>query len=89
MKYIVRLNVFKKDYKRMLRQGKDIEKLIRVIKLLAEGKNLDYKYRDHIPVGKFKSRHECHVEPDWLLIYGIDENNLILERTGSHSELFD
>ena len=89
MKYIERLNVFKRDYKRMVKQGKDVEKLIKVIKLLAEGKNLDSKYRDHILVGKFKSRRECHIEPDWLLIYRIDEKSLILERTGSHSELFD
>jgi len=89
MKFIKRLNVFKKDYKKIVKQGKDIGKLIKVIEVLAEEKNPDSKYHDHLLFGKFKSRRECHIEPDWLLIYRIDKNDLILERTGSHSDLFE
>ena len=89
MKLITRLNVFKKDYKRMAKRGKKMEKLHTVIKTLAEAGTLGPKYHDHRLVGKFRSRKECHIEPDWLLIYRIEKDELILERTGSHSDLFE
>ena len=91
MKYEVRFtNQFKKDIKLAKKQGKDIEKLFGVIGILANGETLDEKYRDHDLSGNFKGCRECHIEPDWLLIYEIDNDVLILvlNRVGSHSELF-
>ena len=70
------------------RQNKDLDKLFEVINMLMNGEKLDLKYKDHILSGKYKGTHECHIEPDWLLIYEILENTLILYRIGSHSELF-
>ena len=91
MKYEVRFtNQFKKDIKLAKKQGKDIDKLFDVIGILANGETLDEKYRDHDLSGNFKGCRECHIEPDWLLIYEIDNNVLVLvlNRVGSHSELF-
>lgn len=86
---ITRLNTFKKDYKKMISRGKNINKLDDILKTLAAGKTLDKKFHDHKLIGNFKARRECHIEPDWLLIYRTDGKELILERTGSHSDLFD
>ena len=81
---------FKKDVKLLKKQGKNIEKLYKIINILAYGEELDAKYRDHNLIGNYKGYRECHIEPDWLLIYKVMENILILtlSRTGSHSELF-
>lgn len=83
---------FKKGYKRVKKQGKDISKLDNVIKQLTNGIMLEPKYRDHklYDNKKFKDCRGCHIEPDWLLIYKTDNNQLILllVETGSHSELF-
>lgn len=81
---------FKKDVKLLKKQGKNIEKLYEIINILAYGEELDAKYRDHNLIGNYKGYRECHIEPDWLLIYKIMENILILtlSRTGTHSELF-
>lgn len=91
MKYEVRFtNQFKKDIKLAKKQGKDIDKLFEIIGILAEGNTLEEKYRDHDLSGNYKGCRECHIEPDWLLIYEIDNDVLILmlNRVGSHSELF-
>lgn len=91
MKYEVRFtNQFKKDLKLAKKQGKNIEKLLAVVERLANGEPLDEKYRDHDLSGNYKGCRECHVEPDWLLIYEIDNGILVLMlyRVGSHSELF-
>lgn len=79
---------FKKDYKRVQMQNKDITKLRGVIKKLAAGEKLEPKYKDHPLSGKWKDFRDCHLEPDWVLIYKSTEDVLRLERTGSHSELF-
>ncbi|MDU5802210.1 type II toxin-antitoxin system YafQ family toxin [Fusobacterium pseudoperiodonticum] len=81
---------FKKDVKLLKKQGKNIEKLYEIINILACGEELDAKYRDHNLIGNYKGYRECHIESDWLLIYKIMENILILtlSRTGTHSELF-
>lgn len=79
---------FKKDFKRIQNQGKNISQLELVIQTLLKEETLEPKYRDHKLVGKWKNHRDCHVEPDWLLIYRLTEDTLILERTGSHSELF-
>lgn len=79
---------FAKDLKRMLKRGRDPERIKSIMLDLVERKSLDRKYRDHILIGNFKDRRECHIEPDWLLIYWIDEPRIIFERTGTHSDLF-
>ena len=83
-------NSFKKDYKRIKKRGRNIEKLKHVIELLASGQKMDQKYRDHELTGNYKNFRECHIEPDWLLIYQIENEELILilSRTGTHSDLF-
>ncbi len=78
----------KKDFKRVSKQGKDLLKLERIIVTLFSGKELEPKFRDHSLSGKWKSHRDCHIEPDWILIYKLTAESLILERTGSHSDLF-
>ena len=81
----------KKDVKRMKKRGKDISKLTSVLSLLASGKSLPDSFFDHQLVGNKAGFRECHVEPDWLLIYRIEEDTLILiaTETGSHADLFN
>lgn len=91
MKYAVKFTTqFKKDLKLAKKQGKDIEKLLAVVEKLASGESLAEKYRDHALVGNYKGCRECHVEPDWLLVYEVIDNILVLVlyRVGSHAELF-
>ena len=73
----------------MEKQGKSIEKIKTIIKKLIEEGNLDAKLKDHKLIGNYKGRRECHVEPNWLLIYKIKDTEIIFERTGSHSDLFE
>ena len=79
-----------KDLKLAVKRGKKLELLSVVIKTLAAGKKLAPKYKDHILNGNFADVHECHIQPDWLLIYKIEKNVLVLtlSRTGTHSDLF-
>lgn len=79
---------FKKDYKKVKKQNKDIGKLRIVVEKLATKEKLEPKYKDHALIGNWKKFRDCYLEPDWLLIYKATEEMLILERTGSHSELF-
>ena len=91
MKYEVKFTTqFKKDLKLAKKQNKDIEKLFEVVELLANGEKLDFKYKDHDLSGNYKGTRECHIEPDWLLIYEYQNDVLVLMlyRLGSHSELF-
>ena len=91
MKYEVKFTTqFKKDVKLAKKQGKDTEKLFNVIEKLANGEQLEAKYRNHTLTGNYKGCYECHIEPDRLLIYELinDILVLILYRTGSHSDLF-
>lgn len=91
MKYEVKFtSQFKRDLKLARKQGKDIDKLFDVISTIAEGKKLDEKYRDHSLSGDYAGCRECHVEPDWLLIYEVMDKVLVLMlyRVGTHSELF-
>lgn len=82
---------FKKDYKRIMRRGYDVRLLEPVIELLAAQKPLPPEYKDHPLQGKFIGSRECHITPDWLLIYEVDGENLILYlmRTGTHSDLLN
>lgn len=81
---------FKKDVKLAKRQGKDIDLLFEIIERLANKEVLEEKYRDHNLGGVYKSCRECHIEPDWLLIYMVEDKvlTLTLLRVGSHSDLF-
>ena len=91
MKYDLQFtSQFKKDLKLAKKQNKDLGKLFEVIDILANGETLDAKYKDHSLTGNYRGTRECHVEPDWLLIYEIrgDVLVLMLFRLGSHSELF-
>ncbi|MFQ9096083.1 MAG: type II toxin-antitoxin system YafQ family toxin [Faecalibacterium sp.] len=81
---------FKKDYKRIVKRGYDTRLLEKVIELLANQKPLPEKNRDHQLTGDYAGCRECHITPDWLLIYEVADEELILylTRTGSHSDLF-
>ena len=79
---------FAKDLKRVLKRGKSREKIKEIIKSLIDEEKLEAGYKNHRLIGMYKRRRECHIEPDWLLIYKIMECEIIFERTGSHSDLF-
>lgn len=79
---------FQRDVKLAKKRGKDMLKLRAVIVLLVEGTALPSRYQDHPLAGEWKSFRDCHIEPDWLLIYKIDGDDLRLVRTGTHSDLF-
>lgn len=81
---------FQRDVKRAEKRGYDLSLLTKVVKILAAEKELPRKYRDHDLTGDYAGLRECHITPDWLLVYAIDKNQLILvlSRTGTHSDLF-
>ncbi len=83
---------FKKDLKRLMKQGKNRKLLDDIIELLQHKEPLPQKNRDHSLVGDYKGYRECHISPDWLLIYRVINNSYVelleLTRTGSHSDLF-
>ena len=87
---IVYTNRMKKGVKLMKKRGKDLEKLAKVLSLLASGNQLPPQNQDHQLAGDMRDFRECHVEPDWLLVYQIYDDLLILSATatGSHSDLF-
>ena len=92
MKYkIVITTKFKKDYKKCKKRGYDLELLQNVLNTLSAGEKLDAKYYDHPLHGNYEGFNECHIMSDWLLIYAINNDTLILtaSRTGTHSDLFD
>ena len=90
MYYPVTTTRFDKDLKRVVKRGNKMAKLKVVMRKLANGEVLDMRYRDHSLTGNYTCRRECHIEPDWLLIYCIrkETNEIIFERTGSHADLF-
>ena len=81
---------YKKSYKLMKKRGLDLNLLDKVVDELRQGNPLDEKYKDHILKGEYAGFHECHIKPDWLLIYLIEDNilTLTLVNTESHSDLF-
>lgn len=79
---------FEKDIKLAIKRGKNLEKLKVLIELLVTETTLPIKYQDHKLIGSFIGRRECHIEPNLLLIYKIDGECIIFERTGTHSDLF-
>lgn len=80
---------FLKEIQLAKKRGKDIKKLEWVMEKLAKGFLLEDNYRDHSLIGNFVNRRECHIESNWLLIYKIEKNRIVFERTGTHSDLFD
>lgn len=90
MKYEIKMSSkFKKDLRAAKKSGHDLNELDKIVRMLAEGKKLPPKNRDHDLHGNFEGARECHIEPDWLLIYQYNNNELILYliSTGSHSNL--
>ncbi|MEM6501606.1 MAG: type II toxin-antitoxin system YafQ family toxin [Cyanobacteria bacterium P01_C01_bin.89] len=79
---------FERDLKRMRKQGKRGNKIKTVIGKLVNEEVLEPKYKDHKLIGNYKGRRECHIEPDWLLIYKLDDEEIVFERTGTHADLF-
>jgi mRNA interferase YafQ len=88
MRRVVQRRQFRNDLKRQKRRGKDIEDLIVVVELLAETGALPVEYRPHRLSGEWADVWECHIEPDWLLVYQVTRNEVLLFRTGTHSDLF-
>jgi len=86
---IERSNQFKKDVKRTLKRGKNPELLKKIIDSLVKQQPLPTKNKDHKLSGNYANYRECHIEPDWLLIYYASKEVLRLERTGTHADLFD
>ena len=89
MKRLSQTTQFGKDIKRMGKRGKDLKKIKEVVRKLAAGERLDPRHRDHQLQGEWKDFRDCHVEPDWVLIYSADEKSVCLERTGTHADLFE
>lgn len=85
---LIYTKAFNKDVKTAIKRGKNLGKLKKLIELLSIRSPLPIKYKDHNLIGNFIGRRECHIEPDWLLIYKIDKDSIIFERTGTHSDLF-
>ncbi|MBN4079985.1 type II toxin-antitoxin system YafQ family toxin [bacterium AH-315-C08] len=86
---IIQTTRFKRDIKRLQKQGRDLAVLQSIIKILIKKKLLDPKFKDHKLVGNWKGHRDCHIDPDWLLVYKVEDTELHLIRTGSHAELFD
>jgi len=81
-------NRFEKDLKLMIKRGSDSESIKSIVRKLIDEIPLERKHRDHLLIGNFKDRRECHIEPDWLLIYRLEERMIVFERTGTHADLF-
>lgn len=88
---LVPTSQFKRDFKRMKKRGLNMNELQVVLDKLCAEKPLEERHRDHALIGRYVGFRECHIRPDWLLVYAIDKNKLILvaSRTGTHSDLFD
>ena len=87
---LITTSQFRRDLKRIKKRGLNLKKLEQILTQLRKQEILDIKYRDHALSGNYLGFRECHIEPDWLLVYAIDKGKLILtaSRTGSHSDLF-
>ena len=89
MREIVQTSRFKSDLKKLARSGRhDVDELLSVIEMLACDKSLPEKYKDHPLSGEWQDHRDCHIRPDWLLIYRLEPGRLILVRSGSHSMLY-
>jgi len=88
MRQIKESNLFKKDIKKLKKRGKDLAKLSFIVQQIALSNILPLKFYDHSLKGNWLGYRDCHIEPDWLLIYKLAENEVLLERTGTHSDIF-
>ena len=88
MKQIFQTSQFKRDVKRLRKRGKDLDKLSQVIRVLAQDGTLEERHKDHALSGEWSGSRDCHIEPDWILIYRPEPDAVYLERSGSHSDLF-
>ena len=88
MREVVESSRFRKDIKREKKRGSDMERLADVIDLLAEFGTLPSKFKPHILTGNWKGIWDCHIAPDWLLLYEVSDAEVVLHRTGTHSDLF-
>lgn len=88
IKTIRRTSQFKRDVRTLQRRGETMDCLRHVLESLIRGEELPSVYRDHVLVGQYRGTRECHLGPDWLLIYERSEREVVLIRTGSHSDLF-
>ncbi|MBI5552300.1 MAG: type II toxin-antitoxin system YafQ family toxin [Desulfobacterales bacterium] len=79
---------FERDAKQMKKRGKNLQKLKIIIRSLVAEEPLDDLHRDHKLIGNWKGRRECHIESDWLLIYLVEPDRVVFERTGTHADLF-
>ncbi len=89
MKKYIFTSQFKRDIKRAKKVKKNLVELERIMRKLAEGEILPPKNKDHKLLGGYRHYRECHIQPNFLLIYKINQDNIIFERVGSHSELFE
>ena len=80
---------FERDLKLMQKRGKNPQKFKTVAELLIGGQLLSERYRNHKLVGNYAGRYECHIEPDWLLVYKLTATEIVFERTGTHADLFN
>jgi len=80
---------FEKDIKRAKKRGKNLGKFKIIALTLIKGERLDPLHRDHQLIGDYAGRRECHIEADWLLIYKLEGDRIVFERTGSHADLFE
>jgi len=89
MRTIIRSAAFKKDFKRLQKRGLNMSQLQEIITTLASGQTLEQRYKDHPLKGSYAGFRECHITPNWLLIYTLAVDELGLARTGSHADLFE
>ena len=88
MRSIRRTSRFKKDVKRLQKRGNKFDVFKQVIDKIVSGNTLENIFQDHALTGEYKGTRECHIKPDWLLIYELTDEELVLIRTGTHSDLF-
>lgn len=84
---ISRTSQFKRDVERLQKRDKDMQRLKSILQTLVEDMPLPARFRDHLLVGQYKGTRECHIEPDWLLIYESAKDEVVLIRTGTHADL--
>lgn len=85
---VIRAKQFDRDVKMLIRRGKDFDKFKQVLDILEMGESLPVRFKNHKLKGNFAGLWECHIEPDWLLIYSLSQDSIRLQRTGTHSDLF-
>jgi mRNA interferase YafQ len=85
---VITAKAFERDHKRLRKRGVDLEPLWVVIEALRVGHHLEARHRDHALTGDWKGFRDCHVQPDWVMIYSVDDQAVYLTRTGTHSDMF-